>query len=197
MEELLPAYWDMPDHDIRRKRMDEHRKICPSCSEQFHLWRESAELIKSSSLSAMPGPAAPYRPTSERVMNRIYRDESWRVPIPNRIYRISYRTRRVSTLTLSFFLAMMSISLYLALSESKAEEEIAFAPIVPVASAQPSGLTLTSGSVLEGVPIASISDPLLIAFGPVENDPNYWLVLSLLGTVSTLLIMNWLSRIRN
>jgi hypothetical protein len=134
---------------------------------------------------------------SERVMSRIYRDESWRVPVANRIYRISYRTRRLLTLTLSFFLAMMSMSLYFAMTDSQPEQEVVFAPIVPVASAESGGgLQLTSGSVLEGIPVASISDPLLITFGSVDTGPNYWLALSLLGLVSTLLIMNWLARIR-
>lgn len=196
VQDLLVEYWDMSEKDSRRIAVDQHIQQCELCAEEYKIWQESAELIKSTSVYSVPAGMA--SPTSSSVMRRIYKDESWRVPVHTRIYHISFRLRRHLTIAMSFFLALMCLSLYFAVSTVPNEETVAFSPILPVASAASTegGLQLTSGAVLEGVPVASISDPLMLTFGPVETDPNYWMVLSLLGIVTTLLVMNWLSRIR-
>lgn len=196
VQELLVEYWDMPEEDPRRLAVDQHIEQCEQCAEEYKIWQESAELIKSTSVYSVP--TGMTSPTSSSVMRRIYEDESWRVPVHTRIYHISFRLRRHLTVAMSFFLALMCISLYFAVSSVPDEEAVAYSPILPVANAVSSegGIQLTSGAMLEGVPVASISDPLMLTFGPVEADPNYWMVLSLLGIVTTLLVMNWLSRIR-
>jgi hypothetical protein len=51
-------------------------------------------------------------------------------------------------------------------------------------------MSLSSGAVAT----ASIKEPSMIRMGPIRTYPDYFVVLSLLGLTSTLLIMNWLSR---
>lgn len=48
----------------------------------------------------------------------------------------------------------------------------------------------------DGMPVASISAPAILRMGPIQTYSDYLLVLSILGFVITLLIMNWLSRLR-
>lgn len=199
IQELFSEYWDWPESDLRRRRVDEHIGHCLKCEQEFRLWQESSALIKEAVQLCMPETIGGAR-IADRVMNRIYREDSWRMPVHRRVYRFSRRLRRRLTLVMSFFLAAMSVSLFAAIANPPEEEAQTFPAIMPVATAGTSsggGVQLASGgSVLEGMPVASISDPLVLRVGPAESGPNYWMVLSLLGIVVTLLIMNWLSRIR-
>ena len=51
-------------------------------------------------------------------------------------------------------------------------------------------------TLYDGMPVASISAPTIFRMGPIQTYTDYLLALSILGFVFTLLIMNWLSRIR-
>lgn len=196
IQDYLMEYWDLPQYDPVRTQVDQHIAQCPSCAEEFKLWQESGELIHSA--SDLQVPLSEVR-MSENVMNRIYQDESWRVPIPSRIYHISFKMRRNLTLVMSFFLALLFLCMYGTLMNQPNEDEASFKAVLPIATAgstQISDSTEVGASGIEGVPVASISDPILFTVSTIESDPNYWLALSLLGIVTTLLIMHWLSRIR-
>ncbi|MBO9600364.1 MAG: hypothetical protein J7559_21410, partial [Cohnella sp.] len=45
------------------------------------------------------------------------------------------------------------------------------------------------------VPVASLGDSIMLNVTPAM--PQYWVALSMLGIVMTLLILNWLSRVRS
>jgi hypothetical protein len=50
--------------------------------------------------------------------------------------------------------------------------------------------------VEEGLPVASIGDPIVLALPLVDSYPNYLLVISMFGLIGTLLLLNWFMRIR-
>jgi hypothetical protein len=63
---------------------------------------------------------------------------------------------------------------------------------VAAASASPGSLDVHTMSSA----VASLSDPFLLKVGPIHTISDYMLAISLIGMVSTLLILNWLSRTR-
>jgi hypothetical protein len=196
IQELLGTYWDLPKEDIRRLQVDEHIRRCMSCKEEFEIWQESTHLIQNLRL----GPLQPKEPVkvSKQVMNRIYTDESWRIPVANRAYSISYKMRRNVSAVLAFCLTLFIFSfVYSVVFVPPAEEAYTFnnsTGLLPVANAL--GENSTSAEHIQGVPIASISDPLIIHMGIIKTYPDYLVVISLLGIISLLLTLNWLSRIR-
>jgi Predicted transmembrane transcriptional regulator (anti-sigma factor) len=195
IQKWLWEYEDLPEHDIRRLQVREHVKICPACREEFRLWQESVDWIRE---SAADGPV-PAKRISDTVMRRIYEQESWRVPVVQRAPGISDRTRKWAAGLMSFFLALFFISLFHSLVTKSEEPVDAWYSRLPAASADSQLASADSwGDMwLEGIPVASISDPILVRMDTLQTDPNYWLVFSLLGIVSMLLIMNWLSRVRS
>ena len=51
-------------------------------------------------------------------------------------------------------------------------------------------------AMFDDIPVASISAPSLLQVGPIETYTDYLLAVSIIGFIFTLLIMNWLSRLR-
>lgn len=199
IQDVLVIYWDLPSHDTRRKEVDAHIEQCAACHEEFHIWKESTELIRSTIHEAKH----PVKPASlsQKVMDRIYENEAWRMPIPDRIYAISYKLRRNLTAVIAMCLAMFMFSFLYSLvyeapvEDSMASESISFG-LQPVAAA--SG-DMKASTINTAKLTASISpqDPFKFKAGTFDSVPDYMLVLSLLGLIFTLLIMNWLSRIKN
>jgi hypothetical protein len=205
IQELFGDYWDMPNDDLRRVAVNSHIKNCSSCKEEFKIWEESTVLIRSAVESKSD---SDYRhAVSDRVMTRIYHDESWRIPIPNRIYAISHSLRRNLTAVIAFSLALFVVSfLFSILYDRPSEASIASsgsstfdlqAPKVFVPndnnSASLNGHSLDSA-------VASLNtgfmEPLRFSVGPIHSYPHYLLVVSILGLIATMLIMNWFSRTR-
>ncbi len=196
VNEMLAEYWDLTDHDPRKIELDQHITHCSDCEEQFQLWEESSRLIQTSS-PPLSGINMPER-LSKRVMNQIYDDESWRVPVPNRIYSISYKIRRNLTAVISFCLTLFTISFLYSIFNKSSEPVYSFEGLMPVASAMADSNKETNifSATFQGVPVASISEPFILGMNPIKSYPDYMVALSLLGIVIALLIMNWFSRIR-
>lgn len=197
IQEWLSEYWDWPNDDIRKHQVNHHINTCETCRDEFSMWKESAALIKG--YSDVQSIATPQTKTSASVMSRIYADDTWRQPIQHRSLNISYKMRKAVSLMMSFFLALFVVSLFYALSGNEPEETVQdWMPVAPVAHTVHGTLLDVNddASVLQGVPIASISDPLVLRVSIVNQDPNYWVALSMLGIVSILLAMTWLSRVR-
>lgn len=196
-KELLAQYWDLPEGDAKRQHIEEHIQHCEQCAEDYERWQQSFELIQQASDDYAIGTNSSI---SSRVMRQIYDDEGWREPVPHRIYSISYKLRRKLTLLISFFLALFSVSfLYLLISEDKTEPvEYSFDGIMPVASAvgDSSAATVPIAVPLQGVPVASLSDPFVLGVNTMKSHPDYLIAVALFGVICTLLIMNWFSKIR-
>lgn len=198
IRELFGDYWDMPENDWNRLRVDEHIKRCGECAAQFKLWQESAELIQSSAAFAYVDPLpAVEGGMSRKVMDRIYANEAWRAPIASRMYSIPQRLRIRFTAIIACCLALFVCGfLYQIVTPGEAS------------SSQPTSGVVTVGSLggeedndfaIEGfgeVEIASIGDPVVLAIPSVDSYPDMMLVLSFLGFICALLTLNWFSRLQ-
>ncbi|UJF36172.1 anti-sigma factor family protein [Paenibacillus hexagrammi] len=201
IQELFGVYWDLPNDDLRRAAVDQHIAGCPDCAEEYQIWEESTILIRSASLDKeLPE----YEATvSNHVMNRIYQDESWRIPVPDRMYAISYKLRRNLTAVIAFCLALFMFSFLFAVVYGESpESSMAKADNSLYDLQAPQALKSDSSESMNGrqmvTAVASLNnsfmEPLSFHVGPIHSYPHYLLVVSILGLISTMLIMNWLSR---
>lgn len=199
IQELFGVYFDLPEGDERRSQVDQHILTCLSCREEFEMWEESADLIRLSQEEPEPFLyTAP--PVSDQVMKRIYETEGWRTPVSNRIYYIPYKLRRNISAVIAFCLALFMISFVHTLlnNDSTSAESSTNYGINQAAKAVVNPADSLNVHSMPRTTMASagptIIDPVKI--GPIRSVPDYLLSLSILGLISALLIMNWLSRTR-
>ncbi|HZG55111.1 zf-HC2 domain-containing protein [Paenibacillus sp.] len=196
IRELLPDYWDQPEGDWSRVRVDEHVKRCPACAEEFEMWRESASLIQSAAweeATELPERGA----VSASVMDRIYADEGWRKPVAERLYRIPHRLRIRLLSLVAGCLAMFGCAfLFRLLSPGATATVLPSSGVMTVNALGGGEASEFSIAGIEGVPVASIGDPVVLGLSVVDSYPDYLFVLSMLGLICALLTMNWLARIR-
>jgi ABC-type antimicrobial peptide transport system permease subunit len=107
---------------------------------------------------------------------------------------MKYRISAVIGFCLALFLSSFIYSLMT--NDDQSQEAYAFRPgIVPVISASGDNSSQLSAFSQE-IPMASITAPFVLDIGPVDSYPDYLIVVSIIGIVCSLLIMNWLSRLR-
>jgi hypothetical protein len=200
VHEWLGMYWDLPEHDLRRVAVDEHVTRCPSCKEEFEIWGNSLELIRTASVQEdMP---MMNNSISSSVMNRIYQDDSWLIPVADRIYSFSNKFRRNTTALIACFLSIFMFAFFYSLVQQQAEEDY-FSSNTIISGINSSNNSSSNGFALvsaKSSPIiianASLADPFLVKLGPIRSYPDYLMAVSIIGMISMLLFMNWLSRTR-
>jgi len=190
--EWFGVYRDLPADSEERLAVDLHVRDCPNCAEEFRIWEESAELILELPADDVETDS-PYSPqwVNQNVMTRIYAEQSWYLPAVRRTYSFSYTFRRNVAAILAGLLALFVCG-FLYTSFDRADRDVS--GVVDTASAFASSRSFSNSVHLE-VPVASLSDPIMLHVNPVM--PEYWVALSMLGMIMTLLILNWLSRVRS
>lgn len=193
VQEGLGAYWDLPEDDDRRRAVDEHIRHCPACREEFDIWAESTELIRNTVGSV--DKRVEYVPVSSQVMNRIYADESWRIPVPNRLYSFSYKMRRNLSAIVALCMTLFVFGFVFSVFGMGADEQSPQYGLKPVAAVT-TDVNAASAKTTKTLPVAtaSLKEPYLVTMGPIRSVPDYMVVISLLGLTGTILVMNWLSR---
>lgn len=192
IQDRLADYWDLPEDAPDRREVDEHLEGCTACAEEFRLWEESFALIRELPDAYPPEEEAIAAAEVNRsVMNRIYAEEHWLLPASRRAYAFTGAFRvRVASL-LAALLAVFGCGFLYSLYDRSSANNHALTGVMETANA----LTDRSGSQLFiDVPVASLSDPIVLRVSPAM--PEYWIALSLLGVVMTLLILNWFTRVR-
>ncbi|CAM3971190.1 hypothetical protein L1N85_04140 [Paenibacillus alkaliterrae] len=195
-QERFGEYWDLSEQDDDRKAIDRHLLECNSCKEQFRLWEESEDMIRF--LSEEDELIGPTEHVNRNVMERIYAEESWLMPIPHKSYQFSKSFRRNFALIVAACMAMFACAFFVFVfdnEEGASQAQVAeLSGLMDTANVSGDGLVITAGIFAE-VPVASISDPFVLKVVPAF--PQYYVALSLLGIIMTLLILNWLSRTRS
>ncbi|MCM3269202.1 zf-HC2 domain-containing protein [Paenibacillus elgii] len=200
--DFFGVYWDLPEDDPNRLAVDEHIKNCPACAEEFQIWQESTELIRTAGVeTTLDGGEVS---VSSSVMKRIYEDESWRVPVGDRLYQFSYKLRRNLTAVIACFIALFMVTFYFSfMNDGRYEagsphESAVFGrmndPVVAVAGQSDSMNVHAMPTAVAS--LRGFSDPFMYQVGPIRTINDYMLFVSLFGLTGTLLIMNWFSRTR-
>lgn len=194
IQERFNDYWDGLAEPSERLFIEEHLAVCPACSEEFRLWEESSKLIRDLQLGdALTVDIATAEEVNQNVMQRIYAEQSWFMPAVRRTYSFTGRFRlKVGGLLaaiLTIFMGGLFYTVYNRIHGSGAPA----GGVMETADAYESGNRLASNMFID-VPVASLSDPIVLHVNPVM--PEYWIALSLLGVMMTLLILNWFTRVR-
>lgn len=192
VQDWLGAYWDLPIDDDRRRAIDDHIRHCELCREEFEIWEESNELIRSTVGTFEE--RIEYSPVSNHVMGRIYADDSWRIPIPQKLYSFSYKMRRNLTTVIALCMTLFVFGFVMSIAGVGSVDNTPKYGLKPVASVTSNVQTASAKSKSLPVATASLKDPYMIKMGPIRTVPDYMVVVSLLGLTGTILIMNWLSR---
>lgn len=194
IQERFVDYWEGTADSADIRWMERHLAVCPNCAEEFRLWEESTKLIRALQISDdLPEDAVSLDEINRKVMQRIYAEQRWSVPLGRRAYAFSKAFRlRVSGLLAVIMAIFLSGLLYFVMDRLHSPHAPS-SGIMEAAGAFHSGAS-SSSQVLVEVPVASLSDPIVLRAGATM--PEYWIALSLLGVMMTLLIMNWFSRVR-
>lgn len=200
IQELFGIYFDLPEGDERRRSVDDHIRGCESCREEFEMWKESTDLIRMAKEDTVPYLIDAPR-VSDQVMSRIYKSESWKMPVSDRIYAIPYKLRRNMTAVIAFCLALFMVSLMYNFMDNDVNlsaQATAQYGIKQAAKVSESPSDALNVHTMSRAVVASASPTIIdpVKLGPIRTVPDYLLSLSILGLISTLLIMNWLSRTR-
>ena len=198
VQDFLAEYWELSAQDEKRHRMERHLMQCSACAEEFRMWKVSRELIQSSQFTNHDRQAG-RSPIASGVMERIYAEETWRVPLASRAYRLTGKIRRNAMMAIALFLGIFIVSFFYSVVIDRSANEALheFDGIFPIANAAGEhNATKVKSGLFEGIPVASISAPNVLRMGPIQTYPDYLLAVSLLGLIFTLLLLNWLSRIR-
>lgn len=195
-EELFGIYRDLSEHSPERLLVDIHVRSCPSCAEQFRMWEESADLIRSSPLNDdSPDHEWQAGPTlSDKVMNRIYAEQSWYMPTTRRTYAFSLGFRKQVAGVLAALLALFAVGFIYSAVNRVIGADRDVTGVIETASAFADSHELSNNMNID-VPSASLSEPYVLHVTPAM--PEYWVALSMLGMIMTLLILNWFSRVRS
>ncbi|MBD2845148.1 hypothetical protein IDH44_08085 [Paenibacillus sp. IB182496] len=193
VQEKLGVYWDLPADDPERQAMDRHFDACELCAEQFQMWEESEAMIRN--LSDETVEIGPVDRLNRSVMDRIYAEQSWAKPVTERKYNITaaFRSKVAALIAACLALCVSGLIFVVVHYAEPAPELAAVNGLFDTVNAN-DGLAIVSAKMYDEIPIASISDPLMLSMMPTV--PEYWVALSLLGIVTMLLMLNWLSRTR-
>lgn len=105
-QEKFGEYWDLSETDEDRAAIDQHLLECTECAEQFQLWEESEDMIRF--LSEEDDNLALTDHVNRNVMDRIYAEQSWLMPVPNKSYHFSKSFRRNIAIIVAACMAMFA-----------------------------------------------------------------------------------------
>jgi hypothetical protein len=191
--EWFGVYPDLPEDSDERIAVDLHVRECSECAEEFSIWAESALLIQELPINdAMDNEPVSTAWMNQNVMNRIYTEQSWYMPAVRRTYSFSFAFRRkVAGILAALFALFVCGFLYAAFGRiGGSGDDTALMDTANVFAASHQG----GDSMHLEVPVASLSDPIMLTVSPAT--PEYWVALSIVGMIMTLLILNWFSRVR-
>jgi hypothetical protein len=209
IREIYTVYWKLTENDPQRAAVDQHIETCESCREEFKIW-EACELMIQSELEGDNVPeeiSYENKSISTDVMSRIYSNESWRMPVQDRMYAISDKLKRNLSLVLAFCLALFVGSFLFSLIGN------VFAPVEQATTVSDQSIysiqtpqTLESTSNKQAAQynmataVASVSqtfmDPFTFNMGPIQSYSHFLLILSILGFITAILVLNWFSRVK-
>lgn len=190
----MESVWDLPDEDPRRQRLNGHVKTCSACAAEYELWLQSLNMVHALEEEDIPGIDS--ERINRNVMDRIYRDFPWLVEETSKSRAVSRVFRKRLTLWIAGFLALFVCSfIYFAVIGSPAEPkpEADATGIIPTGIAD-TGQSLTAKDYNIPKTNSGIIDPFVVGMSPTE--PQYWMLLSLLGVGLAMYFLMRLNRVR-
>ncbi|MFD2332118.1 anti-sigma factor family protein [Cohnella sp. GCM10020058] len=190
VQQQMEAYWDLEEGDPQRREIDAHVTVCPACAAEFRWWEESAALIREVALEESETvPALAAQAVNAGVMSRIYAEDGWLLPPARRAYSFTGPFRRRVMTIVACLLALCCSGILLTLYDRMHADPAKSAGIMEAA-----GTGDMRGALQIDMPVSRMSDPFVLNSSPAM--PGYWIMLSVLGLLAALLIVNWYSRLK-
>jgi hypothetical protein len=200
VQELFADFGELPVDDLGRKDVEAHIANCAICAEAYLLWQQSESWLMNEAF--IEEQVSAERNVSGEVMKRIYEQESWRIPVADRIFSVSLSLRRNLTLVFALCISLFLFSFLYAFSAdswpgigNSQEDAAIYSLQAPSVLANDAKSTQIDAQTLSSA-VASLSpivEPLRFEMGPIKYS-HFLLVLSVLGIITMMLVMNWLSR---
>ncbi|WP_246246444.1 anti-sigma factor [Paenibacillus lemnae] len=191
----METVWDLPDNDLRVYRLRQHVKSCPSCAMEYELWQDSMNMVQH----------LKYEPAEEHVeavnrnvMDRIYRDFPWLVEENQPEKTPGRMMRKRLILWIAGFAALFGSSFLFFAIRGTLKASDPETPRTPVTGILPTGVAGSGSPVEESMhynipdPGSGIMDPLVAGMDP--SQPQYWMVLSIIGVGLALFFLMRLNR---
>lgn len=190
--EWISNYVDMPVDDPQREAIDHHLEGCEACAEQFAVWSASMDWMEDEAELELDAEQTSSLAAS-RVMDRIYDEQQWLMPVHRRSHALSLRSRQVIAGIIAFCMAMFLCALIFLLIRNEQSNINAVSGVLPTALAGSDHSGLDTFTI--ELPVASnVGEPAILHVVPTI--PHYWIALSLFGVTFALLLLNWLTRVR-
>ncbi|CAI6080961.1 anti-sigma factor family protein [Cohnella sp. JJ-181] len=190
VQQQMESYWELEENDPRRREIDAHVARCPVCAAEFRWWEESSALIREVALEESESvPMQSVQAMNASVMSRIYAEDGWLLPPARRAYSGTGSFRRRVVTMVACLLALCGSGVLLALYDRLHVDRAQTAGIMEVA-----GTGEMSGSFRIDMPVSRVSDPFVLNSSPAM--PGYWIMMSVLGVLAAVLIVNWYSRLK-
>lgn len=197
IEQFKDSYLELGEDDPLRIEIEAHLFDCEHCSSLLELDFSSISFPELSFVeSDIKHMNIDY--INKNVMDRIYAEEPWYMPILTKNYHFSRNFRRNIAIIIACCLAMFSIALFVFIFDYKKEPSGIITEnvsgVVEIANAE--NVNLVGLSIYKGqIPVTSISDPIVMQVVPTF--PQYYVALSLLGLVMIVLVVHWFARTRS
>ncbi|UHA72976.1 anti-sigma factor family protein [Paenibacillus sp. 481] len=188
--DCISMYEDMPIDDPQRQVIEEHLSGCQACAEMYAVWAASEQWEDELTSEPEWSASSPFQ--SNHVMERIFKEEDWLVPVHQRSQTFSLRSRKMLSGLIAFCLTIFLSSLTVLLVRSEQSNMEHLSGMIPTSVA---GVGEGWESVSINVPVAGVSEPVLLQVVPAV--PHYWIALSLFGVTFALMLLNWLTRVRH
>ena len=178
-------------------KLSEHLAICEECqmiNQQWMMIRQEIRAIAEESIMEHTNENHPPHPTSKmasKVMEQIYRQDDWRRPVVERQFSFSNKMHRTISIGVAFFVSVFLIGFLYALIVP---------PVMPVdeplIGIQPIAIAggITDDEFFSTTAMANITVPMKLSPDASVVAINYLLVISMIGLVTVMLLLNWFSR---
>lgn len=197
VDELLHKYWQLDEENPLRIEIEAHLFDCEQCAAKLDLETIAFPVLECEESTA-PFSFEQSQSISSTVMNRIYEEESWFMPISTKRYQFTKSFRRNVSIIIASCLAMFSLALFVFVYDyydsASSAQKTAISGLVDVANAAATTHVHTS-IYSSSIPVASISEPIVMQVVPTF--PQYYVALSFVGIVLTLLVMSWFTRTKH
>jgi len=205
LRHFLPQYTHLPENDPLRTAIEAHASQCETCGEELEIWKQSEDLINGD-MKDIPEELRRDKAVSAVVMKRIYSDEAWRLPVHQRMYAMSEKMRKNLFVCVAFCLALFVCSFLYALAgetpsrDARIPDDSAFTIQLPQKLDAGAAASASAPSFDMKTAIASVSqtfiEPIPFQMGPIQSYSNFLLIVSIIGFIGAMLILNWINRVK-
>lgn len=190
VRQQMEKYWESGADTPQRREIEQHIAGCAACAEQLRLWEESESLIRLvGEEEERRIPAGASDNVNKAVMSRIFDEDGWLLHPARRAYAPIGSLRRRIVTAVACLLALCGSGLLLMLYDRLHGKGTPSSGVM-----QAAGTSDMPGALRIEMPVTRVSDPFVLNSSPAA--PEYWVMLSVLGILAALLILNWYSRLR-